>query len=294
MKPFPPVIKWFGSKRPIAKTLAEHFRQCETYYEPFIGGGAMLPFAKSKFGFASDIIPELINLWNLIKSDPKFVADEYRKRWHRLQIEGSPVYYEVRDSFNKTRNPLDFLFITRTCVNGMIRYNSDGDFNNSFHLSRPGINPDTLEQILFQWSKAIQSTTFLNVDYRECLASVKEGDFVFLDPPYGGTKDRYTHSEFCLNDLYSELDRLNSIGAYWMLTFDGSSGERVYNYAPPQDLFKHKFSVYTGNSAFSRLIDKKKNAISESVYLNFEPANIFSSLFYENFNDVAFPVSQQM
>lgn len=285
MKPYPPVIKWFGSKRPVAQLLAEHFQPCKTYYEPFVGGGAMLPFAKSSHGFASDIIPELIELWNNIKSNPKLVADEYRKRWERLKKEGSSVYYEVRDTFNKTRNSLDFLFITRTCVNGMIRYNNDGDFNNSFHLSRPGINPDTLEKILYQWSAAIQKITFLNIDYRECLEPVQKGDFVFLDPPYGGTKDRYSHTDFNLSDFYNELDRLNSIGAYWMLTFDGSSGDRVYNFAPPEELFKHKFSVNTGMSAFSRLIDKKKDEISESVYLNFEPTNMIRGLFDEVFDN---------
>lgn len=284
MKSFSPVIKWFGSKRPIASRLAVHFKECQTYYEPFVGGGAMLPFAKASRGFASDIIPELIALWNLIKTDPKLVAEEYRKRWQRLQAEGQSVYYEVRDSFNATRNCLDFLFITRTCVNGMIRYNSDGDFNNSFHLSRPGINPDSLERIIMQWSTVIQKISFLNIDYRECLESVKKNDFVFLDPPYGGTKDRYTHSEFNLYDFYAQLERLNSLGAFWLLTFDGSSGERVYNFAPPKEVYRYKFSLNTGNSAFSRLIDKKKDVISESVYLNFEPSNVFGGLFDETLN----------
>ncbi len=278
MKPFPPVIKWFGSKRPVAQILSEYLLPCSTYYEPFVGGGAMIPFAKSLCGIASDIIPELIDLWNIIKSDPLFVAEEYRKRWERLQAEGANVYYEIRDEFNNTRNSLDFLFITRTCVNGMIRYNSNGEFNNSFHLSRPGINPHTLKRILSQWSHAIQNFTFLNVDYRECLSTICKGDFVFLDPPYGGTKDRYTHSVFNLSDFYNELERLNSIGAFWMLTFDGSSGDRVYNFAPPNELFKYKFSVNTGISAFSRLIDKKKDEISESVYLNFYPANVLGGL----------------
>lgn len=287
MKQFSPVIKWFGSKRPIAQTLSEYFRTCQTYYEPFVGGGAMLPYAKSKYGFASDIIPELIELWNLIKSEPIYVAEEYRKRWERLQAEGPTVYYEIRDSFNRTRDCLDFLFITRTCVNGMIRYNNDGDFNNSFHLSRPGINPDTLERILLQWSYAIRNISFLNVDYRECLFSVKRGDFVFLDPPYGGTKDRYTRTEFNLADFYNELERLNSIGAFWMLTFDGYSGDRVYNFAPPEELYRHKFAVKTGNSAFSRLIDKRKEVISESVYLNFKPTNIFRSIFDDTFDNFA-------
>lgn len=285
MKPFPPVIKWFGSKRTVASELSQYIIQAPQYFEPFVGGGALMPFSKSPRGFASDIIPELIELWNLIKSNPKLVAEEYRTRWELLQREGQDVYYKVRDNFNRTRNCLDFLFITRTCVNGMIRYNSYGDFNNSFHLSRPGINPDTLARILNQWSSVIRKFEFLNIDYRECLSIVKKGDFVFLDPPYGGTKDRYTHNEFSLSEFYAELERLNAVGAYWMLTFDGSSGDRVYDFAPPSELYSHKFSVNTGNSSFSKLIEKKKDIISESVYLNFKPINSFGSLFDEVFQD---------
>lgn len=294
MKAFPPVIKWFGSKRPVATVLSQYVLQSSCYFEPFVGGGAMMPFAKSSRGYASDIIPELIELWRLIKCDPKLVADEYRKRWELLQRDGQEVYYQVRDRFNRTRNCLDFLFITRTCVNGMIRYNGDGNFNNSFHLSRPGINPDTLAHILQQWSIAIKNIVFLNCDYRECLSEVKNGDFVFLDPPYGGTKDRYTHSEFNLSQFYGELERLNSIGAMWMLTFDGRSGDRVYNFAPPQELYKHKFSINTGSSAFSKLIDKKKDCISESVYLNFKPINPFRSLFDEVLDDTPASIIQNM
>lgn len=271
MKSLSPVIKWFGSKRPVAEELSKHFRSSSTYFEPFVGGGAMLPFAKAHKGYASDIIPELISLWNMIKENPEEVANEYELRWNRLQKDGAQVYYEVRDEFNRTKNCLDFLFLTRTCVNGMIRYNSSGEFNNSFHLSRPGINPKTLRQILLRWSLAIRNITFLNVDYRECLSFARKGDFIFLDPPYGGTRDRYTQQEFNLTDFYDELERLNSIGAYWMLTFDGSAGNRHYNFAPPSEVYKHKFSVHTGISAFSKVIDKKKELISESVYLNFEP-----------------------
>lgn len=285
MKPLSPVIKWFGSKRPVAEELSKHFRSCSTYFEPFVGGGAMLPFATARQGFASDIIPELISLWNMIKENPDEVANEYELRWNRLQKEGPDVYYQVRDEFNKTKNCLDFLFLTRTCVNGMIRYNSAGEFNNSFHLSRPGINPQTLRQILKKWSVVIKKITFLNVDYRECLSLARKGDFIFLDPPYGGTRDRYTQQEFNLNDFYNELERLNTIGAYWMLTFDGSAGERQYSFAPPSDVYKHKFCLQTGISAFSKVIDKKKDIISESVYLNFKPTNSFGGLFDEVFQD---------
>ncbi len=281
---YQPVIKWFGSKRTVSKILSSCFPPCNTYYEPFVGGGAMMPFAVSKKGVAGDIIPELINLWKAIKNNPKEVADEYRKRWNRLQAEGADVYYEVRDSFNKSKDTNDFLFITRTCVNGMIRYNAQGEFNNSFHLSRPGINPESLEHIIFQWNRLIKKFDFYNADYHETLADVKKGDFVFLDPPYGGTKDRYTKKAFDLDAFYKELDRLNALGAKWMLTFDGSAGERAYDFAPPVETYKHKFSVHSGNSSFSKLIDKKKEQISESVYLNFDMRCLSGGLF-QNVDD---------
>ena len=279
MKTFPPVIKWTGSKRTVAPLLAENFPQSENYFEPFVGGGAMMPYARAGKGYASDIIPELIELWKNIKENPEVVASEYERRWRNLQEEGFEVYYRVRDSFNSTRNCYDFLFLTRTCVNGMIRYNDKGEFNNSFHLSRPGIHPDSLKTILFQWKEIIQKIEFLNVDYRECLEKARMGDFVFLDPPYGGTKSRYTQTEFVLDDFYKELDRLNSLGVKWMLTFDGKAGDRTYSFAPPSEVYKYQYSINTGNSAFSRLMDRKKDVIHESVYLNFEPLQVQLNLF---------------
>lgn len=271
MKPLQPVIKWSGSKRSVASKLGEYVLPAETYYEPFVGGGAMMPFAKSAKGMASDIIPELIDLWNEIKSNPQTVASEYKIRWERLQNEGYQVFYEIRDEFNKTKNPFDFLFLTRTCLNGMIRYNSAGEFNNSLHLTRPGIDPQRLLIIINQWNNYIRKFNFLNVDYRECLTDVKKGDFVFFDPPYGGTKSRYTQTPFSLDEFYSNLELLNSKGVYWMLTFDGSSGDRKYTFAPPQELYQSTFKIKTGKSAFRKVIDKVQEDVLESVYLNYKP-----------------------
>lgn len=273
MKTIPTVIKWSGSKRPVAAELSQYVQFGNTYFEPFVGGGAMMPYAKCNNGVASDIIPELIDLWNCIKNEPSTVSAEYEKRWKDLQERGPEVYYEVRDSFNSSRNCYDFLFLTRTCVNGLIRYNAEGEFNNSFHLSRPGINPQSLGSVIARWSRMISKFNFMHCDYRESLALVKKGDFVFLDPPYGGTKDRYTRTPFDLKSFYSELDRLNSVGAKWMLTFDGSAGEREYSYAPPKEIYQYKFLIHTGNSAFTKVMNSKKDSIQESVYLNFEPTH---------------------
>jgi DNA adenine methylase len=272
-----PVIKWSGSKRYIAPELSKYISNKKRYIEPFVGGGAMLPFRQIRKAIASDIIPELIKLWKEIKNNPEQVASEYQMRWNRLQSEGYKVYYEIRDNFNKTKNKYDFLFLTRTCVNGLIRYNSVGDFNNSLHNTRPGINPRRLREIIMKWNYFIHDVEFHIYDYRKILEDVNKDDFIFLDPPYGGTKDRYKKNEFNLADFYNELDRLNSRGANWILTFDGVAGKRDYDFHIPKEIFKHKIKIKTGNSPFTKLMKTNIDAVYESVYFNFEPNGLRSN-----------------
>lgn len=265
-----PVIKWSGSKRSVAPQLSKFITNEKRYIEPFIGGGSMLPFRKTRNGIASDIIPELIALWNQIKVNPKRVAKEYEIRWDKLQKEGHNVYYEIRDHFNDTKDEFDFLFLTRTCVNGLIRYNTNGDFNNSIHKNRPGINPKRLTNVLNYWSEQIQGIEFVVSDYRNTLADVNKNDFIFLDPPYGGTKGRYTKAEFNVDDLYSEIERLNSKNCKWILTFDGSAGDREYDFKLPKKLFKSKIEIKTGNSPFTKSMKTSIDEVYESVYFNFK------------------------
>lgn len=279
IKKYPTVIKWSGSKRTVAPQLASLFPAFNRYFEPFVGSGAMIPYSHQKEGYCGDIIPELINLWNAIKQDSVAVADNYRSRWNRLQAEGPAVYYEIRSHFNETRDYNDFLFLTRTCVNGLIRFNSNGDFNNSFHLSRPGINPDLLRKYLIEWNSYIKNTRFICQDYRETLQEAREGDFAFLDPPYGGTKGRYTTDVFDVQAFFEELQELNDRHVKWLLTFDGKAGERIYNYAVPTNLYLHKLSIVTGNSTFRKIEDKTIERVEESVYFNYEMPNILPNLF---------------
>ncbi len=266
-----PVIKWSGSKRKIAPILSYLLPIAGNYFEPFVGSGAMLPFRPSQHGIAGDVIPELIHLWTEIRDEPDKTAEQYEIRWQRLQNEGHAVYYEIRDSFNTTRNPHDFLFLSRTCVNGLIRFNKNGDFNNSLHLTRSGIAPKRLSKIIYQWSHYIQNITFMIGDYHKTLKNVQENDFVFLDPPYIGTKGRYLPVPFNFEEFYNELDRLNHIGVRWILTFDGNAGKRSYSSTIPSYLYKTKLGLPTGNSPFTKLMKTSIDPVVESVYLNFEP-----------------------
>ena len=268
---FEPVIKWSGSKRSVAASLRKLFPNSTRYFEPFVGGGAMLPFRPCREAIAGDVIFELIDLWICIRDEPGKTADEYAKRWQKLQERGHTAYYDIRDAFNRTRNPHDFLFLTRTCVNGLIRFNASGGFNNSLHHTRPGIAPQRLREIVNKWSRCLQGVSFAKTDYRETLSSVSKGDLVFLDPPYAGTRGRYTQKKFVVPDFYSELERLNEIGAKWIVTFDGYAGERTYSEAIPKSLFETRLALPTGNSPFTKLMRTGVDAVVESVYLNFEP-----------------------
>ena len=278
----PPVIKWTGSKRSVAPFLEPLIPNTNQAFEPFVGGGAILPLHKASRVIAGDIIPELVALWSLIKESPEEVAEGYTERWERLQTEGHTAYYDIRNRFNKRRSPVDLLFLSRTCVNGLIRFNNSGEFNNSLHHTRPGISPNRLKQILTQWSRWLTNVEFLHSDYRDTLSPARPGDFVFLDPPYAGTTGRYMPQDFDLSAFYAELERLNSLDIKWIVTLDGTAGRRQYESGIPEGLYITKFLIPTGNSPFTKLMGTSVDAVYESVYLNFQaPFEVFPDQFKE-------------
>ncbi len=205
LQKFEPAIKWSGSKRSQAWEILKHFPDnVDTYHEPFCGGCSVLMALmlqdRIKVGkyVCGDIDEGLILLWRAIKEKPVEVISHYRRLWtelNRTEDKGEKrKYFEmVRDRFNKTHDPLDFMFIMRTTTNGMPRYNRNGEFNNSFHITRNGINPDRLEVIVNRWSELLRKNDvqFLLQDYTVTLETVEPGDFVYADPPYAGTKCMY-------------------------------------------------------------------------------------------------------
>lgn len=273
MPEYRPVVKWPGSKKSVAPAIACLFPASRRFFDPFVGGGAILPYRNSLETVAGDVIDELIALWQLIQASPETVVKGYADRWLRRRDEGHTAYYEIRRRFNENRDPLDLLFLSRTCVNGLIRFNAAGEFNNSLHHTRPGIDPDRLAQIIYKWQRAIQHVSFRAADYRDTLDDARKGDLVFLDPPYASTKGRYRRGTFSLQAFLLELARMNSRGIRWVLTFDGRAGGRIYDTSIPDDLYKHRLSMSTGNSPFPRLMGGNIDAVTESVYLNFDPSS---------------------
>ena len=265
---FQPVIKWSGSKRTQAETICSFLPdKFDTYFEPFIGGGSMLYAINPSKSVCGDVCEPLISLWNQIKNSPAELAEEYRIRWERLQKDGYEVYYEVRDNYNKTHKPEDLLFLSRTCVNGLIRFNSNGDFNNSFHHTRKGIEPAKLKRIINDWSAHIQTTTFIASDYEETTASATNKDLIYLDPPYFHTKGRY-YGTIDFDRFLAYLESLNSKGIKYILSFDGIRGDNNYTVELPKELYKRHEFIASGNSSFKKVMDGEKQQVYESLYLN--------------------------
>lgn len=268
---FSPVIKWSGSKRSQAAEILKHApEQYNTYYEPFVGGGAILYALNPPQAVCGDICEPLIQLWKSIKNQPEELAEAYRIRWKKLQDEGYTAYYVIRDDFNKTKSPEDLLFLSRTCVNGLIRFNANGDFNNSLHHTRPGIHPDSLRKIILDWSEHIKGAEFWAEDYQKTTAQAKEGDLIYLDPPYFHTVGRYygtTSIDF--EEFMDFLDGLNQRGIKYMLSFDGKRGETDYTVELPKELYRHHYFIASGNSSFKKVMDKESQQVYESLYTNY-------------------------
>lgn len=283
---FQPVIKWSGSKRSQCEDILEYFPQTiNTYYEPFCGGCSMLMGLMNSDIFVkryvcSDINKDLIALWEKVKYSPDEIYESYVKLWEELNKDNDiyrkrKFFEEQRDIYNKTHDPLVFFFIMRTTTNGMPRYNQKGEFNNSFHVTRNGIKPELLKPILTEWSVKLRKNNveFVHRSYEEILGEVKEGDFIYMDPPYFNTKGMYFGGiDFELFFVF--LENVSKMNVRFALSFDGKSGNVDNTYNIPNDCYRRHLYIKSGNSSFKRTIGKDKNAIVyESLYLNYDSDN---------------------
>lgn len=267
MSKIQPVIKWSGSKRLLAEEIISYFpKEINTYYEPFLGGGSILLTLKPHKAVCIDINESLIDFWNKLKNQPEFLAAYYEKTWNDLQNDYL-TFNRIRDKYNESFQGEDLLFLSRTCVNGLIRYNQSGEFNNSLHYSRKGINPKTLSKNLLDTSIYLKDYTFKYGDYYQILETVSSGDFVYMDPPYYNTKSMY-YGKIDYERFWNFMRELNKKGVKYAFSFDGTSDKRDYLIEVPDDVYSRHILLRGGQSTFNKIIDKTENNVFESLYLN--------------------------
>ena len=278
----PSLIKWTGSKRSQAERIFHLAPNHKTYFEPFLGGGSMMYLFSKPGSIGSDLYKPLVDLWLVVRDNPEILIQDYKEKWTNLSQElngidlttvtrGSGIpktYYRIREQFNKEKNPFDLNFLMRTCVNGIVRFNDKGNFNNSFHLSRCGMKPESFSKSVMLWHKKIQGVRFLCSDYREILSQTSKDDFVYLDPPYAATKNRYANQIQPI-ELFNELENLNIKGVKWALSYDGKRGDFDLTYDIPSNIFKNLYYIHSGNSAVKKVLSGPIERVEEALYTNY-------------------------
>jgi DNA adenine methylase len=241
------LVKWTGSKTRAAGCIVSLFpRVIDTYLEPFVGGGSVL-YALLTSGVAvqrtecSDICGPLIDLWKLVKHDPRRLLDAYEIMWRSLRAEGKGYYYSVRQTFNLTGDPCQFFFLLRTCRYGLVRFNRKGEFNVGFGRGMHKVEPERIRPVLEDWHRLLKShdVRFFVRDYSEVRS--KPGDVLYVDPPYC-TDLRFYHGRIDFDRFFDWLGRQR--GSYYV-SLNGK-GEGLREVQMPEGLYEECVPVPGG------------------------------------------------
>ena len=227
-----PILKWAGGKRQLLPVITPMMpKQFHTYYEPFLGAGALFCDIQPSQAVINDVNKQLMNMYMQIKDKPTEVCSiiseiETKYNSKTTKEEKDEYYYEVRGEFNEVIDqegtPLSaalLIFLNKAGFNGMYRVNASGKYN------IPSGHKKTVHAYDWEnidgWSKLLKNTNIMCCDFEESCSMAKEKDFVFLDSPYYNTFDTYQAGGFDIKDherLAELYKKLSNKGIYCMLT----------------------------------------------------------------------------
>lgn len=272
--PAGPIVKWAGGKKSLLGQFQPHFPpkgSYQRYFEPFFGGGAVFFHLKSPQSYLFDLNEELIALYQVIREDVEGLIETLRQ--HRNE---EAYFYQVRALDPGTLTPVEqaarFIFLNRTCYNGLYRVNRRGQFNVPFgRYDNPTIcDPRKLRAA----SAALQNAHLKVADFALVLELARSGDLIYFDPPYEPLSSTsnftsYTRGGFSseeqrrLAEVYRELDALGCL-----LMLSNSTADLI------QELYRdyqlHEISA-------RRAINSKaegRGVIIEYLVTNFSPAEL--------------------
>lgn len=268
-----PFVKWVGGKSQLIEKIecslpSDFFKQRDLLYiEPFVGGGAVLFWVMQRFpnisrAVINDINPDLTTAYKVIKNNPSGLVHflkEIQNEYHSLSEERRKDYFlSKRDYFNtKKLDPLEntamFIFLNRTCFNGLYRVNSKGLFNVPFgRYTNPRICD---EQTIYADSALLQNVEILTGDFEATLEYATSKSFFYFDPPYRPLSQTSSFNSYSKED-FSDLEQI-----------------RLSNFCKKIDLLGHKFMLSNSDV-------KGKNPDDEffdELYSQFEIKRVFAS-----------------
>lgn len=270
-KPFKEqLLKWIGNKQRFAHEIVSSFPpQYNKYFEPFLGSGAVLATLQPRNAIGSDVFSPLIEIWTTLKDDPELLKKWYADRWKQAHGEQKKEGYEkIKASYNSNPNGADFLFLTRSCYGGVVRFRKNDGYMSTPCGPHEPMHPDKFAQRVDHWHERTINTEFKNIDYKEAMRQAQKGDLVYCDPPYHHSQAiLYGGQAFRLEELFEEIKACKERGVFVALSIDGTkkSGEEVCDLPIPEGLFEEEIFVNVGRSMLKRFQMEGKTLQNEVV-----------------------------
>lgn len=295
-----PFVKWAGGKNKLIPQMEQYYpkelkeNKIDVYIEPFVGGGAILMDILKKYNikkaYAFDINKNLINCYNIIKDKVESLVLELKKleeEYLKLDDENrKEYYYDIRKKYNSINIENEnealekttyFIFLNKTCFNGLYRENRKGQFNVPIGKYK---NPTICdEENLIELSKLIKNVTFINGDYRESYKYIEENTFIYFDPPYRAINKTSSFTSYSKEDFNDENQK--KLGEYFRKINDNNSNVKLMlsnsnpkNNNEKDDFFEQIYNGFKINEIkANRMINsnkEKRGKISELLIINYE------------------------
>ena len=279
-----PFVKWAGGKRQIIDKLKVFIPdEFDTYYEPFVGGGALLFELSPKKAVINDYNKELMNVYECIKDENKFanMCSELNK--HETN-HSEDYYYEIRDldrdkkKFNKLadyKRAARTIYLNKACFNGLYRVNSKNEFNVPSGKKNKVNTYDGPNLGIIHCLLNFNDIKLLSTDFEEAVKNAKKGDFIYFDPPYDSdtsTFNSYTENGFGkeeqkrLAEVFKDLDKR---GCYLMLS--------NYNTKLIKELYKDFNFNYVEAQRNIGASSKNRGKVEEVIITNYKNTEGFNN-----------------
>jgi len=251
------LLKWIGNKQKFAEEIISYFpTDYGTYFEPFLGSGAVLATLAPRSAVASDIFKPLIEIWQQLQKNADEVINWYTDRYALIATMGKKEAYEhVKAAYNLSPNGADLLFLSRVCYGGVVRFRkADGYMSTPCGPHRP-MSPEKFAERARIWAARTRNSMFVHEDFESILNRAKSGDMVYMDPPYVDSQTIiYGAQSFSLPRLLSVIQDCKSRGVRVALSIDGTkkSGTRTVELSMPEGLFEREISIRLGSSMLKR------------------------------------------
>jgi DNA adenine methylase len=244
-----------------------------TYYEPFLGTGAVYLHLLPKKAVLNDLNKDIVNIWKLVKSNPELIIkeiDKFKKTFlpksNEMKLKQCKDIVSKMDTYTGDRRTINYLLMIYCSFNSSIissnKIHFPGLYGDLYVLNQCHIFTEKYKNKMLELQQILKNIKIENKDYSKILDKTKKGDFVFLDPPYIETKTysfSYNKNQiFSIEKLREEVEMLDNKDIKWMMTqIDTKQVRNIFK--------KYKFVEYSNNSRFnnnSAFVDKKELIIT--------------------------------